>query len=218
MTPSPSAPASLTGPLALGLLHGLKLVAVAVVAQAVLGMAQEPGPGRPARRHRAGRGDRGQPSRRSASDRSRRSSLGALAGAAALPRRGRGDARSPGRRRFRPGRAPGRRPVPGAPDRRPPLAAAPAAARRWPASTPSTAPAPWCSAAAMWCCRCSTRRWCGRAGSTATASWPATARPRPRPARCSSFAAYLGAVMRSPPNGLAGAALGLVGHLPVRRC
>ena len=34
--------------------------------------------------------------------------------------------------------------------------------RRWAWPASSTAPAPWCSAAAMWCCRCCRARWSGR--------------------------------------------------------
>ena len=43
-------------------------------------------------------------------------------------------------------------------------ASAASRARRWRCSTPSIAPARWCSAAAMWCCRCCRPRWCRRAG------------------------------------------------------
>ena len=47
--------AHFTGPVAEGFLHGLKLVAVAVVAQAIWGMAQSLTPDQTARRHRARR-------------------------------------------------------------------------------------------------------------------------------------------------------------------
>ena len=57
--------------------------------------------------------------------------------------------------------------------------------RRRRCSAPSTAPEHWCSAAAMSCCRFSTTRWCGRAGSHRPAFSPAMAQPRPCPARFS---------------------------------
>ena len=52
-------------------------------------------------------------------------------------------------------------------------------------STPSIAPARWCSAAAMSCCRCCSRRSCRRAGSATTPFSPAMARRRRFRARCS---------------------------------
>ena len=58
-------------------------------------------------------------------------------------------------------------------------------ARRCGCSTRSIAPARWCSAAAMWCCRCCRPRWCRRAGSATTRSSRATVRRRRCRARCS---------------------------------
>ena len=52
-------------------------------------------------------------------------------------------------------------------------------------STPSTARVRSSSAAAMSCCRSSTRPWSLPAGCRSRHSWPATAPPRPSPVRCS---------------------------------
>ena len=132
-----------------GLLHGLKLVAVAVVAQAVWGMARTLCPDRP------------------------RAAIGTLAavllllaaGAAGADRRDRaGRAGGAGDRR----RSRGRRPTAlvTAIGRRTgalclalyALLLVPSPLRRR-CSPPSTAPARWCSAAGMWCCRCCAMRW-----------------------------------------------------------
>ena len=139
-----------------GVLHGLKLVAVAIVAQAVWGMARSLCPDRP---------------------RASIAALSAAPGPAGLgldrpDRRHRARAPSPASCCA----AAARRSVPEAiavPVSRRAGAAFLAAfalllgagaVRRagvasWGCSTPSTAPARWCSGAAMSCCRCCATRW-----------------------------------------------------------
>ena len=166
-----------------GLLHGLKLVAVAVIAQAVLGMAQE------LLRRRAARLDR-------------RGGAGAGLVRSRLARPARGDRRRRSRRIGGGSRRAGRR--------RPTISRricrAARRSSRWrcfwrcwrcrscpPARgwrrspPPSIAPARWCSAAAMSCCRCCATRWLRRDCCRRTRSSPATARRRRCRGRCSPW-------------------------------
>ena len=185
-------------------LHGLKIVAVAVVAQAVWGMARSlcpdkeratvavgaailalgvpvgVGPGRRDRRRRADR-----------------------LGPAGRPRG------VPARRAAR--RAPAARLVDRRPDAVLRAAVRVAAARgggagssRSRCSTRSTARARWCSAAAMSCCRCCRPRWCRRAGCRTTRSSPATARRRRCRGRSSPSRPISARSMRPAPNGWVG--------------
>ena len=175
-------------------LHGLKIAAVAVVAQAVWGMA----------RHHGDRQDAGDARRRGGRDRARCAdhrgpigaiALGALAGIVLL-RNGR--TASPRRR--------GRRHPPWLCDRSAsrvffallvglPLLAAAFPTRRSRCSTPSIARARWCSAAATWCCRCCRPPWCRRAGSANDAFLAGYGAAQAVPGPLFTFAAYLGAVM-----------------------
>ena len=150
---------SFTGPLAQGFLHGLKLVAVAVIAQAIWGMTQKPDARPAARRHRAG----------CACGR-RRCFAGSFAQVAAIVlgalRRAFGSAAARHRAAFRTaefsGHANARRHRAGAVCGRCCCDAAspwPRAARTGSrCSTHSTARARWCLAAAMSCCRCCRRK------------------------------------------------------------
>ena len=193
-----------------GWLRGLKLVAVAVVAQAVWGMARVLAP------DRAGPAS---PSRPAWCALAVPSSLGQIAaillgaviGMTVLPNGG-GRSRHAGEH----GGAD--------PDRLsawllvtffallfglPLLADARVAIRsRW--WRRSTRLAPWCSAAAMSCCRCCRPRWCRRAGWTRTCSWRGMARHR----RCrdrSSPSRRFWARWRAPgPNGWIGALVATV--------
>ena len=77
-------------------------------------------------------------------------------------------------------------------------------------STRSTAPARWCSAAAMSCCRCCRPRWCRRAGSATTRFLAGYGAAQAVPGPLFTFAAYLGTVMGPAPNGWLGGLLCLV--------
>ncbi len=152
------------GALNSGWLHGLKVVAVAVVAQAVLGMMRSLAPDRP-RATLAVVAAAIVLSFPTAFGQIGAILFGALVGAVLLKN---------GNTQRQPSEPADR----GQPlDRRGPACVVPGAAgrtaARWRqpcrarASTlppPSTAPARWCSAAAMWCCRCCRPRWCRRAG------------------------------------------------------
>ena len=95
--------------------------------------------------------------------------------------------------RHRRRRAPRRRSSPAHGDRVAPASSCPAGAvvrsgaarARWPSPPPSTAPALWCSAAAMSFCRCFGPPWSIRGGFPTAPFWPATAPPRPCRGRCS---------------------------------
>ena len=183
---SPTAPARSAARLGAGLLHGLKLVAVAIVAQAVWGMARTLCPDR----------ERASIAVVAALIISVQQLVGRRRSAAILLGRHRRAVALPGRaadadrthRRCRCRAAPGFVA----------LAAFFVLARRRfrccarsglrtasRCSTHSIAPARWCSAAAMSCCRCCARRSSRRAGSATMRSSPATARRRPCRDRCS---------------------------------
>ena len=78
-------------------------------------------------------------------------------------------------------------------------------------STPSIARARWCSAAAMWCCRCCARRSWRPAGSATMRSSPATARPRRCRARSSPSRPIWARSSGRRRTASPGAALGLFG-------
>ena len=82
--------------------------------------------------------------------------------------------------------------------------------RRWRCSTPSIARARWCSAAATSCCRCCRPPWCRRGGSRNNAFLAGYGAAQAVPGPLFTFAAYLGAVMGPAPNGWLGAAIALV--------
>ena len=166
-------------------LHGLKIVAVAVVAQAVWGMARSLAPDRERATIAvgaailalavptaigqvgaivAGRRDRPRLAGRPRGAAAAHAARGARA-AALVDRRGDPVLRAAGRA------AAAGRDV--------------SVARARPCSTRSTARGRWCSAAGMSCCRCCRRRSCRRAGCRTTRFSPATARRRPCRGRCS---------------------------------
>ena len=162
---SPTASTTLGGSLGGGWLHGLKIVAVAVVAQAVLGHGAHAGAGprraprspwspprsssrcrrrwRPDRRHRCS---------------ARSSAWSSCRGGADARARHAAARRQPARRASSCSRSSSRC-WSGCRSWRPTVAEPGVAL-----FDASTAPARWCSAAAMWCCRCCRPRWCRRAG------------------------------------------------------
>ena len=166
-------------------LHGLKIVAVAVVAQAVWGMARKLCPDRLRATLAIARGAAGARFAQCASARSARSSLGGLIGWRLLPAETKPAHSAIAIRIAEPLAIAALIAVLRA-------ACRPAAARRRDAattpsrsSTASIARARWSSAAVTSCCRCCRQRSCRRAGSATTRSLPATARRRRCPARSS---------------------------------
>ena len=196
-----------------GLLHGLKLVAVAIVAQAVLGMARALCPDRP----RASIATAALVLLLFAPGSLAQIGAIALGGAAGLALcRGGGEAIAD-ERRHAGVPAPGRR-LPRGVLRAAGLSFVPVEAACSRCSPPSIARAPWCSAAAMSCCRCcATRSW-RRAGFPTTPSWRATARLRLLPGPLFTFAAYLGAVSGAPPAGARGRASSRSSRSSCRAC
>ena len=199
---------ALKGPAGDGLMHGLKLVAVAIVAQAVLGMAQSLAPDRP-RATIAVLSLILMAFAPAAWAQIAVIVLGALAGlvvcrqgaeiVAAAARRG---ADIPAMRRSF---------LPASFFALLALSFVPAGSRARPRSPPlSTARARWCSAAAMWCCRCFGPPWSIRAGSPTNAFLAGYGAAQAVPGPLFTFAAYLGAVAGVGPGGVAGAALALV--------
>ncbi|VEB41310.1 chromate transporter, chromate ion transporter (CHR) family [Chromobacterium violaceum] len=193
-----------------GLLHGLKLAAVAVVAQAVWSMARQLCPDRPRLTLMAAA-----------------CCLALLIHAPWLPLAVIALAGVAGRYCLPAAAAP---PI-AADSALPPSAAAArcgwrCSSRCWPAcrcsppsfpaaawrcSTPSTAAARWCSAAATWCCRCwRTPPW-PAAGWRRMLFWPATARRRP-----ARTAVRLRGLSRRRRRRLAGRRAGAGRHLPAR--
>ncbi len=181
---------AMSGPIGAGVMHGLRLVAVAIVAQAVWGMARSLCPDREAgiagvRRGRDPRLRAGQ-GRDGTGDRAGRA--GRVGAAVGVGRscgpacRGAGQPAS--------GDA-GIGDLPGASGD---LAGCGGrGGTRWRCSTASIAPDPWSSAAGMSCCRCWRRAWSGPAGYRPTS--PCRLWRGPGGSTGRFLAAYLGAVL-----------------------